>query len=183
MNRRPNILRILTDQHARGVAGFAGDLIVDTQNLDRLAARSVRFESANCSNPLCTPSRMSMLCGKEVHRCAAWSNHWFIFPEQTTWPAHFAAHGYATALVGKMHFGGTDQRQGFESRPYGDLRHGLEHQSDPLHMFPGYSGFESAGVTEIPESLLQDVVVTRESLAWLLEEHDREPESPWLLCA
>lgn len=126
---------------------------------------------------------MSMLCGKEAHRCAAWSNHWIIFPEQTTWPAHFAAHGYATALVGKMHFGGKDQMQGFQSRPYGDLRHGLGHQPDPLHMFPGYSGFESAGVTEIPESLLQDVVVTRESLAWLLEQHDREPESPWLLCA
>ena len=183
MTDRPNILLILTDEHAPDVAGFAGDSVVQTQNLDRLAARSLRFESASCTNPVCTPSRMSMLCGKEAHRCAAWGNHWVIFPKHTTWPAHFATHGYATALVGKMHFGGRDQMQGFQSRPYGDLRHGLGHQPDPLHMFPGYANAESAGVTEIPESLLQDVVVTRESLAWLLEQHDREPETPWLMCA
>ena len=183
MHQRPNILFLLTDEHTSNVVGFAGDPVVQTQHLDRLADQSVRFGAASCSNPACTPSRMSMLTGKETHRCAGWSNHWIIFPEHRTWPQHFAESGYMTGLVGKMHFGGKDQLQGFGRRPYGDLRHGLGHQPDPLHMYPGYANPESAGITEIPESLLQDVVVTRESLALLLEHHDSSPNIPWFVCA
>ena len=183
MNSRPNILLILTDQHAPQVAGFAGDPHVRTQNLDDLACQSVQFNQAICASPACTPSRMCMLTGKEVEHCAAWANHWIIFPEHLTWPQHFADHGYTTCLVGKMHFGGRDQMQGFAHRPYGDLRHGLSHQPEPLTMFPGYHHVESAGVTEIPESLLQDVVVTQETLAFLLEHQDENPDKPWFVCA
>jgi choline-sulfatase len=181
--QRPNVLLIMTDEHAPDVAGFAGDPFVRSQHLDALAERSVQFATASCPSPLCTPARMCMLTGKEVHRSSAWSNHWVIFPEHTTWPAHFAAHGYRTALVGKMHFGGQDQMQGFQHRPYGDLRHGLGHQPEPLEMFPAYANARSAGITEIPESLLQDVVVTRETLAFLLEHQDIEPNVPWFVCA
>ena len=181
--KRPNLLLIMTDQHAPKVAGYAGDSIVRTEHLDALAARSVQFDAASCPSPICTPSRMCMLTAKEAHSCSAWSNHWVIFPEHVTWPAHFAAHGYRTCLVGKMHFGGRDQMQGFQVRPYGDLRHGLGHQPEPLDLFPGYAHAESAGVTEIPESLLQDVVVTKETLAFLLEHHDTEAETPWFVCA
>jgi choline-sulfatase len=80
MKNHPNILFILTDEHNRDVTGFAGDSIVNTDNLDRLAARSVCFESATCTNPVCTPSRMSMMTGRDAHRCSAWSNHWVLFP-------------------------------------------------------------------------------------------------------
>ncbi len=180
---RPNILLLLSDQHTPGVAGFAGDPLVQTPNLDRLAERSVRFDTASCASPVCTPSRMCLLTGKEPHRCAAWGNHWVIFPEHTTWPGHFAAHGYTTGLVGKMHFGGRDQMQGFEHRPYGDFHHGLSHQPEPLNMFPAYDGPQSGGASEIPESLLQDVVVTRETLAFILNHQSAEPSKPWFVCA
>jgi choline-sulfatase len=183
MSRRPNVLFLLTDQHPAFLAGFAGDRVVRTQHLDALATRSVQCTSALCTAPICTPSRMSLLTGKEPHRCAAWSNHWIIFPEHTTWPGHFAAHGYTTVLVGKMHFGGRDQYQGFQHRPYGDLRHGLGHQPEPIDLFPGYAHVRSAGVSQIPESMMQDVVVTRETLAFLLEHQDREPTRPWFACA
>ena len=183
MSDRPNLLLILTDQHARKIAGFAGDDVAQTQALDRLASSSVQFDAAYCASPCCTPSRMTMLTSKDVHHCSAWANHWVIFPEHVTWPQHFSEHGYRTALVGKMHFGGRDQMQGFQLRPYGDLRHGLGHQPDPISLFPSYAGAEGAGVTEIPESLLQDVVVTRETLALLREHADAEPGTPWFCCA
>lgn len=181
--RHPNILIIMTDQHAPKVAGFAGDHVVRTQHLDQLAERSVHFPNAMCNSPVCTPSRMSMLTGKDMHHCSAWANHWVIFPEHTTLPQHFAEHGYVTSLIGKMHFGGRDQMQGFQYRPYGDLHHGLGHQPEPLSLFPSYMSAKSAGVTEIPESLLQDVVVTRETLSFVLEQHDHDPSQPWLTVA
>lgn len=183
MASKPNILFIMTDQHHPSIAGFAGDPVVRTQHLDRLAERSVQFKTAVCASPVCTPSRMCLLTGKESHRCAGWNNHWVIFPEHITWPGHLAEHGYTTCLVGKMHFGGRDQMNGFQHRPYGDLRHGLGHQPEPLSMFPAYNHAESAGVTEIPDSLHQDVIVTRETLAFLLEHADTQPDKPWFMCA
>jgi choline-sulfatase len=82
-----------------------------------------------------------------------------------------------------MHFGGKDQMQGFQYRPYGDFRHGLGHQAEPLSLFPGYNAQESAGVCEIPESLNHDVVVIRETLAFVLEHRAAQPEKPWFACA
>lgn len=183
MQKPPNVLLIMTDEHHAQVSGFAGDTVVETGCLDRLASRSVVFDRATCAGPVCTPSRMSMLTGREPHRCAGWSNHWVIFPERVTWPAHFAEHGYTTALIGKMHFGGRDQMQGFQHRPYGDLRHGLGHQPDPLSMFPGYAHTASAGTTEVPVSLLQDVVVSREAREFIVEHADTRPDQPWFVCA
>ena len=183
VNSLANILLIITDQHNSSVAGFAGDPVVQTECLDQLAVQSMQFQAASCASPVCSPSRMCLLTGKEAHHCSAWENHWVIFPEHVTWPQHFAENGYTTCLVGKMHFGGRDQLQGFQYRPYGDLRHGLGHQPEPLTMFPGYHHAESAGITEIPESLLQDVVVTRETLSFLSEHADRDPDRPWFVCA
>lgn len=183
MSSRPNILLIMSDQHPAYLAGFAGDPVVQTPHLDALAARGVHCTTTLCASPVCSPSRQSMLTAKEPHRCSAWNNHWMIFPEHATWPRHFGEHGYTTALVGKMHFGGRDQHQGFQHRPYGDLRHGLGHQPEPIDLFPGYAHVKSAGVSEIPESMMQDVVVTRETLAFLLEHQDQTPEKPWFMCA
>ena len=75
MARQPNVLLIFTDQHASGIAGFAGDDVVRTENLDALARRSVQFDTALCASPLCTPSRMCLMTAKESHHCSAWSNH------------------------------------------------------------------------------------------------------------
>jgi choline-sulfatase len=179
MAKAPNVLLIMTDQHTANVAGYRGDNIVATQNLDRLASQSVDFTSAVTPSPVCTPARMCMLTGKEPYNCSAWQNHWVLFPEHKTWPQHFADYGYSTALIGKMHFGGKNQMNGYQHRPYGDLRHGLGHQAEPLKYFPAYGGAQSAGVTEIPESLNSDVVTTREAIAYLLEHKASTPDTPW----
>ena len=183
MASKPNILLIMTDQHNSQIAGFAGNEYVDTGNLDKLASQSIQFDTAICTSPVCTPSRMSILSGKDIHNCGAWNNHWVLFPEHITWPKYFANNGYRTCLVGKMHFGGKDQMHGFQVRPYGDLWHGLGHQPEPMELFPGYAGPESAGPTEIPESLLSDVVITRETTSFLLEHNSKESDTPWFVCA
>ena len=191
MPQQPNILWILTDQHSPHVAGFAGEQIVDTSNLDGLAQRSTYFSSAYCQTPLCVPSRTSMLTGKYAYRCSAWDNSSVIFPEHVTLPSWLSRHGYTTAAVGKMHFRGSDQMHGLQYRPYGDV---IEprfpaHQPDPPDTADGrwsnhaVGRFPAAGPTRIPESMLIDTVVTRESLSWLLEFTDTSPDAPWFFCA
>ncbi len=191
MSRQPNILLILSDQHSPHVAGFAGDGIVDTSALDGLAESSTYFESAYCQSPLCVPSRMSMLTGKYVYRCSAWDNSSVIFPEHITLPWWLSRHGYTTAAVGKMHFRGREQMHGFQYRPYGDLVESRfpAHQPDPPKTADGrwnnhaVGRFPFAGETHIPESMLIDAVVTQESLAWLLDFTDTNPDTPWFFCA
>ena len=186
-----NILWILTDQHSPHIAGFAGNQIADTAALDYLAEHSTSFNAAYCQSPLCVPSRTSMLTGKYVFRCSAWDNSSVIFPEHITLPSWLARHGYATAAVGKVHFRGNEQMQGFQYRPYGDLVDSRfpAHQPDPPETADGrwnnhlVGRFPFAGETNIPESMLIDTVVTRESLSWLLEFTDANPNAPWFLCA
>jgi choline-sulfatase len=183
MSSKPNILLLISDEHHFGVSGYAGDSVIETPALDDLARRGVSFDAAYCQAPICTPSRMSLLTGKNTSNCSVWSNHWVLCPEHRTIADHFAAAGYATSLVGKMHFGGRDQYHGFQSRPYGDLRHGGGHQPDPIDMFPNKGGVVHAGPSEIPESLQQETIVSIETAAWIKEHRAANPTQPWLACA
>ena len=182
MAQKPNILFLMSDEHSPHAMGCEGNDIVQTPNLDRLAESGTYFDAAYCQFPLCTPSRMCMLTGKYANRCSAWNNGSILYPEHLTMPAHFVQHGYSTALVGKMHFGGIEQHNGFESRPYGDLRGRAGHQRDPLqgNMGGNRGRTQGAGVTEIPSSLLQERVINEETIEYL---RSHPSDKPWFLLA
>jgi len=118
---RPNIVIVMTDQHAARVMGAAGDPAADTPALDALAARGVRFTAAHCPAPLCVPSRMAFLSGLEPHRSGVLSNDDFLPSDIPTFAHALGAAGYDCRLVGRMHFYGPDQLHGFAARPVGDI--------------------------------------------------------------
>lgn len=114
-SRPKNVLFLLSDQHRPSSAGYEGDPLARTPNLDALAASSTRFSQAYCTNPVCTPSRASILTGLYTHNHRTWSN-------RTAWPFeirtvahHFSRAGYVSALIGKMHFVDA-QTHGFDYR-------------------------------------------------------------------
>ena len=193
---RPNILLLQSDEHsyrflsARSHA--QGGEPCHTPTLDRLIAQGAHFESAYCQMPLCSPSRIAMLCGRHSHRCGAWGNNAILPPEIPTFAAHLGVHGYATCNVGKLHLGGSRQLAGFQHRPYGDFGGPCAHQFDPLDLYeeeglrPGMdmrSRTQHAGLSQVPESLLQERMVTGESTAWLRQHQHQNPDQPWLLYA
>lgn len=102
--RRPNVLIIQADQLRWDCLGVAGNPDVRTPNLDRLAADGVRYGSAFCTYPVCTPSRYSLLSGLYARQHAGWSNKSTLAPGIDTFPRALRRAGYATAAVGKMHF-------------------------------------------------------------------------------
>jgi len=111
--RRPNVLLLMSDEHRRTCMGAAGDTVARTPNLDRLATSSVRFSSAYCTNPVCTPSRASLMTGLYSHHLEAQSNAQPYAPTHRTMAHHFDAADYLTGLIGKMHWVDA-QSHGFE---------------------------------------------------------------------
>jgi choline-sulfatase len=102
--RKPNVLIIMTDQHRRNYMGAAGSSIVPTPNIDRLAARGVRFTNTICPYPVCAASRASLLTGLHAHTTGVINNTDLLNWKTPTVAHHFANRGYHTGLIGKMHF-------------------------------------------------------------------------------
>jgi uncharacterized sulfatase len=101
---RLNVLYILSDD-LNNELGCYGSPIVKTPNLDRLAARAVRFDHAYCNYPVCNASRTSFLSGKRPETTRVVDN---VTPPRSTLgdavmlPEHFKRNGYTTIKVGKI---------------------------------------------------------------------------------
>ncbi len=106
---RPNILFIMTDDHAATHVGCYGNPLVKTPNIDRLAREGVRFENAFVTNSLCAPSRATVLTGCYSHLHGIRGNSEMkgqvenINRSLVTYPQALQAAGYRTGIVGKWH--------------------------------------------------------------------------------
>ncbi len=117
--RRPNILFILSDDHHYQCLGAAGNPHIHTPNLDRLAARGVRFSNARISTSQCAPSRGILLSGLETCQNDLISNGQIRFREGLgpTVVEQLRRTGYDTVLVGKWHIANPPRECGFTRAP------------------------------------------------------------------
>ncbi len=102
---RPNILIIMTDQQCAAAMSCAGNADVKTPAMDRLAANGARFERAYCSDPLCVPSRTTMLTGKMPHETGITTNRDVKTASFSTplLGRFFSDAGYDCGYAGKWH--------------------------------------------------------------------------------
>lgn len=181
MSKISNVLFFLSDQHNPKVTSYAGDPTVQTPNLDELAASAMRFDACYCQNPLCVPSRYSMLTGRYSKSIGAYDNRHILASDSDTIPKYFAANGYRTCCIGKTHFNG-EQMQGYSERPYGDF-FGQGHQPNPRRTeFGENSGLGdvlgASGPLAFPLPLSQTEICVSETSKWLqnyVSSHDRRP--------
>lgn len=115
-----DILVFISDQHAWQQQGYAGDPIVRTPNLDRLAAEGTVMQNNYTSYPLCVPARMSMMSGQLASQCGVMGNFSALDSNRATFAHCLNRIGYETVLCGRMHFVGSDQRHGFSKRIAGE---------------------------------------------------------------
>jgi iduronate 2-sulfatase len=101
---RPNVLMILVDD-LKPALGVYGDKVAVTPNLDRLAARGMRFDFAYCNTAVCAPSRLNLLTGARSTTTGIYGfgrDFRSFFPDAVTMPQHFKKHGYRAESLGKV---------------------------------------------------------------------------------
>ena len=176
---RPNIVVVLTDDHAAHAIGAYGSVVNHTPHIDTLAADGVRVDHCFCTNALCAPSRASILTGTYSHVNGVTTLRTPLDTSQPTFVTALRQVGYRTAVFGKWHLGdGPDHDpQGFDAwellidqGEYFDPR--FRHDGG-LHVRPGYA---TDVITDLALGWLDDIDDDR---PYCLLIHHKAPHRPW----
>ena len=181
-----NLLVIMDDEHNKKVLGCNGHPMVRTPNLDRLAARSVCFDNAYSSSPICVPARAALATGLHVHDTGCWDNAIAYDGRPPSWGHVLRDAGHRVVSIGKLHYGNDAVDGGFTEQIipmhieagvgdlYGLLRNPLpvRHQSADLarSIGPGESSYTR-----------YDRDIAQQAVRWIEAEGRRRQDRPWTL--
>ncbi|MDF2510741.1 MAG: hypothetical protein K0S04_607 [Herbinix sp.] len=177
-----DILLYMSDQHSYNLQGYAGNSIVRTPNLDRIAREGTTMTNAYTPCPLCVPARAAMISGSLPSNNGVLFNFNSINSDSATFLHSLTVSGYETVLCGRMHFVGPDQRHGYAKR-IAKERTPVYHNNPPktkeeaekkskVTGFDENSSLYYIGAGDSPV-LAYDRYVVEEALEYLSKEHER----------
>ncbi len=162
---RPNIIFIMSDDHAYQAISAYQDNLMATPNIDRIAQQGMLFNNACVTNSICAPSRATILTGKHTHLNGKIDNRMPFDTTNITFPLLFQQAGYETAMFGKLHFG---------NNPKG---------IDDFLILPGQGNYINPDfITPKGDTTIIGYVtdiITDLTLNWL--DLKRDPEKPFML--
>ncbi len=103
--KQPNVLLILVDD-LKPALGSYGDMMAISPNIDQLAARGVRFESAYANQAVCMASRYNLMLGSRSTSTGLYNfgtDFRDVYPDAVTLPQHFKNNGYVSQSMGKVY--------------------------------------------------------------------------------
>jgi arylsulfatase A-like enzyme len=176
--QRPNIIFILTDDLGYGDLGCYGQKVIQTPNLDRLAAEGLRFTDAYTPAPVCGPARCGLMTGKHMGHAYIRNNSSPpdvpLRPQDLTIAELLQSAGYRTGLVGKWGLGGPGSTGGPTRKGF-DYSFGfLEHSEG--NYFPRLL-WRNEKKVKIPPRTYQQDIFTDEALQFI----EREKSTPFFL--
>ena len=179
-----NVLLIMSDQHNPKIMGSAGNPLVATPNMDRLAARGPRFSDAYCASPICVPSRASVATGLYPHQTRYWDNAMGYDGAVESWGHELQKVGRRVESIGKLHYRNENDPTGFDvqhlpmhlkdgvGQIWGSVRDPLPRR-DNAPLMVSFSGGAESDYTRY------DAAVTDRTCEWLADEHNHD--EPWVL--
>ncbi len=176
---KPNIIFIMSDDHAAHAMSCYGSKINETPNLDRIADEGIRFDNAFCTNSICAPSRAAILTGRYNHMNGVKTLGDKFDSRQQTVQKILQDDGYQTALIGKWHLGhgGIHNPTGFD---YWNVLPGQGVYHDPQLYEMGEKKVYEGYVTDILTDLSLDWMKGRhKDKPFMLMCHHKAPHRPW----
>lgn len=163
---RPNIVFIMSDDHAYQAISAYDNKLIETPNIDRIAKKGMLFTNASVTNSICAPSRATILTGKHSHMNGKVDNVNPFDTTNVTFPQILQEAGYQTAMFGKLHFG--NNPKGF----------------DEFKILPGQGDYYNPDFITKKEGKITvkgyvTDIITDMTLDWL--DKEREEEKPFML--
>ena len=182
-----NVLIIMSDEHDPRWMGCSGNRMMHTPNLDRLAARGLRFTDAYTTCPICVPARAAFATGKYIHQIGYWDNADPYDGKIPSWHHRLRDRGHRVVSVGKLHFRSNDDDNGFSEsimpmnvfERTGDL-YGLLRGDDMPARADGKKLAGLAGPGESEYTWYDREIASRAQI-WLREQAPKERGKPWVL--
>ena len=173
---RPNIVFIMSDDHAyQAISAYNPDLI-ETPNIDKIADRGIKFNKAFVTNSICAPSRAVILTGKFSHLNGVRGNGQIFDGNQQTFPKVLQENGYQTSMIGKWHL--KSLPTGFD---YYNILPGQGDYYNPNFIKQGedtiYQGYVTDIITKLSVNWLKDRDKTK---PFLLMMHHKAPHRSWM---
>ncbi len=162
---RPNVLFIMSDDHASHAISAYGSRINTTPQIDRISEGGMRFNNCFCTNSICTPSRATILTGTYNHINGVTTLSTHMDGRLLTYPKLMQQQGYQTAIVGKWHLGhgGIHDPTGFD---YWNVLPGQGLYHNPVMIEMGEEKVREGYVTDL---------ITDFSLDWLRQRDQDKP--------
>lgn len=166
---RPNIIFILSDDHATNAISAYSDLfngIAPTPNIDKIANEGAILKNVFSTNAICGPSRASIITGKYSHINGYYKNYkgGYFNSSQWTYPKALQKSGYQTALVGKWHLASTPT--GFDY-----FKYHVDHGEQGVYWNPTYN----ENGKDIDEEGYATNITTDSALKWLQTKKEDKP--------
>jgi arylsulfatase A-like enzyme len=172
---RPNIIFIMTDDHAAHAIGAYGSRVNSTPHLDRLAREGALFTSVFATNSICTPSRAAILTGQYSHINGVTMFNRFDSSRMTV-ARLLQQGGYYTGMIGKWHLG--SDPAGFDRW---EILPGQGAYRNPLfYTATGEKTYAGRYATDVITDLaLEFVENRRRDQPFFLMMHHKAPHRPW----
>jgi choline-sulfatase len=181
-----NLLVLMSDQHNKKVTGCYGNRVIDTPNIDSLAARGVKFDAAYTCSPVCVPARASFATGLYNNQIGYWDNADPYDGAVDSWHRQARDAGHVASSIGKLHFRSDEDDYGFSESQIamqvidgkGDLM-GLVRDDMPVRG----AAWKMEGMAGPGESsyTFYDRDITSRAQIWLHEAAKRADDKPWVL--
>ena len=172
---RPNIIFIMSDDHAAHAIGAYGSRVNQTPNLDRLAREGAMLTRVFATNSICTPSRAAIITGQYSHLNGVTMFNRFD-STRTTVARLLQAGGYHTGMIGKWHLG--SDPAGFD---WWEILPGQGAYVDPiLYTAAGEKTYTGRYVTDVITDLGIEFIRNRpRARPFFLMLHHKAPHRPW----